>query len=128
MEMAQDVARKLIELGIESVLSSNVTSHVLQETEILVSGNPRCLQVHPDDGDGHFIVGWDDNRSEDTWFRIGTMAPFLPGELKTSGQEQLLQNLPMYRCYSWHFQRPTTAECLSIATQAGPTQFSSWNS
>lgn len=93
-----------------------------------MSGHSRCLQVLPDDRHGNLVICRDHNRSEDTWFGIGTMTSFLPSEAKTGSKEHSFQDFPVHRHYSWHYQIPTVIECLSMAIQEGLLQFSDTNS
>jgi hypothetical protein len=58
--------------------------------KIPVSGDSRCLQVISNDGNGDFIVGWNDNWSDNSAFTIGPVATFLADEAKAGGEEYLL--------------------------------------
>jgi hypothetical protein len=55
--------------------------------KILVSGDSRCFQVIPDDGNWDFIVGGNDNWSDDSTFTIGPVAAFLADEAEAGGEK-----------------------------------------
>src|SRR5262245_18665723 len=73
-----------------------------QQTEIFIPRDARCSQVAPDNCDGDFVVGRNDDGLGNARFNVAAMASLLPSKPKASGEENFFENCPVYRCYSWH--------------------------
>ena len=75
---------------------------MFQQTEILITRYACCSQVVPDNCDGDFVVGRNDDGPENARFNVGVVASLLPSKPKASGEEDFFENCPVYRCNSWH--------------------------
>ena len=75
---------------------------MFQQTEILIPRYARCSQVVPDNCDGDFVVGRNDDGPGNARFNIRAMASLLPSKPKASGEEYFFENRPVYWCYPWH--------------------------